>query len=201
MLQDGYRRAPVARASQGGAGGSRAWITTAKRMSTDTSFRFVLTRGPTEALPQAPLGLAYRAYAPGEYVWVISLTTKGASTDRLARLLGLLILDQKRQILPPAAKSSGPGMGLLMQDGSLRDSTGMPLSPEVHLDVGRIAKELWVQEAYFLDKALRFFRREEVPEDFAPLPESHPIHNPALEQVFAPLAPLLLARWVDVPVP
>lgn len=41
-------------------------------------------------------------------------------------------------------------MGLLMADGSVRNSTGLQITAEVHGEVGRIEQELWEKELYFL---------------------------------------------------
>ncbi len=70
-------------------------------MSDPLALRFVLIRGPTDAHPQAPLGLVYRARAHDEHVWVMSLAPEAATHQRVGRLLALLMVDQMHQVLPP----------------------------------------------------------------------------------------------------
>jgi hypothetical protein len=90
------------------------------------------------------------------------------------------------------------GTAVFLEDGSLRTSQRRQLSPEVQEEVDRIAAVLWQRELYFLEQARRYVHEEELPPGVEPVPESHPSYDPALEQVFAPHPPLLLAREVDV---
>lgn len=79
-------------------------------MTSSSPFRFVLVRRPAEAHPRAPLGLVYRARWHGELVWVMSLSPAGATNERVARLLALLVVNQTRQVAAHA-RATGTGHG------------------------------------------------------------------------------------------
>ena len=158
-------------------------------------FRFVLLRGPSDALPGAPIGVVYRARAHGEQMWLMSMHPGAANHHRVALLLALLTVDQALQVLPPnQVDPPAPGIGLLVPDGSLRDGRGRALSGEIVDEVRRIANELESTELYYLEKLRRYFNEDGLPGWFEAVPESHPSFDPALEQVFAPDPPTLPVR-------
>jgi hypothetical protein len=162
-------------------------------------FRFVLIRGAAEVHPQAAQGLVYRAQGQDEAIWTMSLAAEAASRETCARLLALLVVDQVRQVLPPARKRSKRVMGLLADSGSLMDAQGRPLAVGIQAEVGRLGADLLDCETYFVERLRRFFREDGLPAGFEPVPESHPIYDPAVEQVLAPLPPLLLAQSLEMP--
>jgi hypothetical protein len=159
-----------------------------------TRFRFVLLRGPTDADPRAPVGVVYRAQFHGEQVWLMSMHSRAATRQRLAMLLALLTVDQALQVLPAQVDPPGPGIGLLLPSGAMRDWRNQSLAQEVLAEVWRIADELEATEVYYLEKLRRYFNEEGLPSWFEPVPESHPSFDPALEQAFAPAPPIRPVR-------
>jgi len=156
---------------------------------TESQIDFVVAR-LSERPGDRQVGFILRHEESNQTYWLMALAVRDVTTARVIDCLSLLMLDNDSRLLPRILIPYAPPRAVLMEDGTLLDVFGKPLSRQVLSFVRSVRVVLRMRAEAYIQALTRCLAGNGCSAGFHRLPSDHPFHSTDIPDAWlAPLPP------------